>query len=154
MTGFRFGPHFITESQVFYKSKLSIGIVNLKPIAPGHVLVLPKRNTPRLADLDKDEIVDLMLSAQKIGNAVEKHYGCTSLTMTIQDGPQAGQTVPHVHMHIIPRKQGDWENNDDIYEELDKKKKGVDNEDRKPRTEQEMGLEANELRLYFGVDDA
>ncbi|KAL9553576.1 hypothetical protein PS6_003879 [Mucor atramentarius] len=144
MTGFRFGPHFITESQVFYKSKLSIGIVNLKPIAPGRTL----------ADLDKDEIVDLMLSAQKIGNAVEKHYGCTSLTMTIQDGPQAGQTVPHVHMHIIPRKQGDWENNDDIYEELDKKKKGVDNEDRKPRTEQEMGLEANELRLYFGVDDA
>ncbi|KAG1056581.1 hypothetical protein G6F42_028811 [Rhizopus arrhizus] len=74
--------------------------------------------------------------------------------MTIQDGPQAGQTVPHVHMHIIPRKQGDWANNDDIYEELDKKKKGVDNEDRKPRTEQEMSLEANELRLYFGVDNA
>lgn len=136
--------------------------------------MVPKRNTPRLADLDKDEIVDFMLSAQKIGNVVEKHYGCTSLTMTIQDGPQAGQTVsvffikntrerkmliyviqvPHVHMHIIPRKQGDWANNDDIYEELDKKKKGVDNEDRKPRTEQEMSLEANELRLYFGVDDA
>jgi len=55
--------------------------------------VVPKRNTPRLADLDKDEILDFMLSAQKIGNVVEKHYGCTSLTMTIQDGPQAGQTV-------------------------------------------------------------
>lgn len=55
--------------------------------------MLPKRNTPRLADLDNDETVDLMLSAQKIGNVVEKHYGCTSLTMTIQDGPQAGQTV-------------------------------------------------------------
>jgi len=60
--------------------------------------------------------------------------------------------VPHVHMHIIPRKQGDWANNDDIYEELDKKKKGVDNEDRKPRTEQEMSLEANELRLFCGVE--
>ena len=57
------------------------------------VLVLPKRNIPRLADLDKHETADLMLSAQKIGNVVEKHYGCTSLTMTIQDGPQAGQTV-------------------------------------------------------------
>ncbi|CEP17286.1 hypothetical protein [Parasitella parasitica] len=115
------------------------------------VLVVPKRNTPRLADLDKDETADLMLSAQKIGKVVEKHYGCTSLTMTIQDGPQAGQTVPHVHMHIIPRKKGDWANNDDIYQELDKKQ-GLDNEGRKPRTEQEMSLEANELRLYFSLD--
>ncbi|KAI8638780.1 HIT-like domain-containing protein [Parasitella parasitica] len=151
MSGFRFGPHLIQESQIFFKSKLSIGIVNLKPIAPGHVLVLPKRNIPRLADLDKDETADLMRSAQKIGDVVEKHYGCTSLTMTIQDGPQAGQTVPHVHMHIIPRKKDDWANNDDIYQELDKKQ-GVDNEGRRPRTEQEMSLEAAELRFYFTVD--
>ncbi|KAG2211311.1 hypothetical protein INT46_009213 [Mucor plumbeus] len=153
MSGIRFGPYLIHESQIFFKSKLSIGIVNLKPIAPGRKIQhYFNRNTPRLADLDNDETVDLMLSAQKIGNAVEKHYGCTSLTMTIQDGPQAGQTVPHVHMHIIPRKKGDWPNNDDIYQELDKKKNdklGVDNEGREPRTEEEMSLEANELRLYF-----
>ncbi|KAI9481472.1 MAG: fragile histidine triad protein [Benjaminiella poitrasii] len=148
MTVYRFGPHIIHECQIFFKSKLTIGVVNLKPIALGHVLVIPKRNTPRLADLDKDESIDLMLSAQQIGNAVEKHYNCSSLTMTIQDGPQAGQTVPHVHMHIIPRKKGDWENNDDVYEELDKKK-GVDNEDRQPRTLEEMKQEADELRVYF-----
>ncbi|GAN05159.1 protein FRAGILE HISTIDINE TRIAD [Mucor ambiguus] len=157
MTGYRFGPHLISESQIFFKSNLTIGIVNLKPIAPStledvHVLVIPKRNTPRLADLDNDETVDLMLSAQKIGNAVEQHYGCSSLTMTIQDGPQAGQTVPHVHMHIIPRKAGDWTNNDDVYQELDKKKQGVDNEDRTPRTEREMSAEASELRTYFNLD--
>ncbi|KAG0738321.1 hypothetical protein G6F16_011403 [Rhizopus arrhizus] len=89
-----------------------------------------------------------MLSAQKIGRAVEKHYQGTSLTMTIQDGPQAGQTVPHVHMHLIPRKKGDWANNDDVYEELDRSK-GVDNEERPPRTEEEMKQEADELRVYF-----
>ncbi|KAG1446457.1 hypothetical protein G6F56_009565 [Rhizopus delemar] len=89
-----------------------------------------------------------MLSAQKIGSVVEKHYLGTSLTMTIQDGPQAGQTVPHVHMHIIPRKKGDWANNDDIYEELDQKK-GMDNEERKPRTEEEMKQEADKLRALF-----
>ncbi|CAO3669615.1 unnamed protein product [Rhizopus stolonifer] len=145
---YKFGPHIIKESQVFFKSKLTIGIVNLKPIAPGHVLVLPKRNIPRLKDLSENEMVDFMLSAQKIGSVVEKHYLGTSLTMTIQDGPQAGQTVPHVHMHIIPRKKGDWANNDDIYEELDQKK-GMDNEERKPRTEEEMKQEADELRALF-----
>lgn len=61
--------------------------------------------------------------------------------------------VPHVHMHIIPRKAGDWANNDDIYQELDKKKLGVDNEERKPRTEQEMSAEASELRPYFSLLD-
>ncbi|KAI9265990.1 fragile histidine triad protein [Sporodiniella umbellata] len=144
---YKFGPHAIKESQVFFKTKLTIGIVNLKPIAPGHVLVLPQRNIQRLKDLSENEIIDFMLSAQKIGSKIEKHYRCTSLTMTVQDGPQAGQTVPHVHMHIIPRREGDWANNDDIYEEIDKK--GVDNEDRKPRTEEQMKQEADDLRALF-----
>lgn len=50
-------------------------------------------------------------------------------------------------MHLIPRKKGDWANNDDVYEELDKK--GVDNEEREPRTEQDMAQEADQLRPYF-----
>ena len=48
-------------------------------------------------------------------------------------------------MHVIPRKKGDWANNDDIYTELD----GVDNEKREPRTNEEMGKEAKDLRIYF-----
>jgi bis(5'-adenosyl)-triphosphatase len=63
--------------------------------------VIPKRNTPRLEDLNKEETVDLMLSAQTIGQVLEKHYACTSLTMTIQDGPQAGQTVNIDHIIVL-----------------------------------------------------
>lgn len=59
--------------------------------------------------------------------------------------------MPHVHMHVIPRRKGDWPENDDIYKDLDEKK-GVDNEKRKPRTEEEMSKEANELRVYFSND--
>ncbi|KAI9027421.1 HIT-like domain-containing protein [Phycomyces nitens] len=89
-----------------------------------------------------------MLSVQKVGKVVEKFYNGSSLTMTIQDGPQAGQTVPHVHMHIIPRRKGDWANNDDIYDALDKSK-GVDNEERKPRSTEDMKQEATQLSLFF-----
>ncbi|KAI8972680.1 HIT-like domain-containing protein [Pilobolus umbonatus] len=149
MSCYRFGPHLLHESQVFYQSRLSLGVVNLKPIAPLlDVLILSKKQVPRLKDLQSEEVSDLMLSAQKVGSVLEKHYKGSSLTITIQDGPDAGQTVPHVHVHVIPRKKGDWANNDDIYEALDKSK-GVDNEDRKPRTIEEMKTEADELRAYF-----
>ncbi|KAI9264858.1 HIT-like domain-containing protein [Phascolomyces articulosus] len=147
---YQFGPHKITESQVFFKSKYCLGLVNLKPITPGHVLVISRRVVPRLRDLSAEEATDMMLSAQKIGNVVEKEYQCTSLTTVIQDGPQAGQTVPHVHMHVIPRKIGDWANNDDIYDELAGKNKiRVDNEERLPRSEQEMKEESDMLRPFF-----
>nr|GMD67044.1 bifunctional bis(5'-adenosyl)-triphosphatase/adenylylsulfatase FHIT [Ipomoea batatas] len=51
-------------------------------------------------------------AAQKIGRQLESYHNASSLTFAIQDGPQAGQTVPHVHVHIIPRKSGDFEKND------------------------------------------
>ncbi|CAG8584655.1 13738_t:CDS:2 [Funneliformis mosseae] len=69
-----------------------------------------------------------------------------------EDGPEAGQTVPHCHLHIIPRKVGDWANNDDIYGEIDKSTK-VDNEERPPRSFEEMEKEANFLRSFFQSDD-
>ncbi|KAH8556721.1 HIT-like domain-containing protein [Umbelopsis sp. PMI_123] len=151
---YNFGPHKLCESQVFYKSKFCIGLVNLKPITPGHVMVIPRRIVTRFADMTSDEATDMILSAQKIGNVIEKEYDGTSLTLVMQDGPQAGQTVPHVHIHIIPRKAGDWANNDDVYDELDGKRaaagiKRVDNEERKPRTIDEMKEEAYRLRPLF-----
>lgn len=56
---------------------------------------------------------------------------CNSSTYVIQDGKDAGQTIEHVHVHIIPRKKGDFERNNDIYDELER----VDqDENRKPRS--------------------
>ena len=55
------------------------------------------------------------LSARKIGAVLESHFNATSLTYTIQDGADSGQTVPHVHIHILPRRPGDFKVNDDVY---------------------------------------
>ncbi|KAF4034319.1 HIT domain-containing protein [Phytophthora infestans] len=143
-----FGSKRVLFSQVFYESSLSFALVNLKPIVPGHVLVVPKRPVARFEMLDVDEVSDLWTAAQLVGKQVEQYYGATSLTFAIQDGKEAGQTVKHVHIHVIPRIAQDFEVNEDIYSEIEKHEHTlrVDNEARTARSEAD---EAAQLRALF-----
>lgn len=58
------------------------------------VLVIPQRVVQRLTDLHREEVSDLFLTTQIVGRIVEKVYKGTSLTVAVQDGPDAGQSVP------------------------------------------------------------
>lgn len=100
----RFGPWDLYTSQIFYETSLCYGIVNLKPIVPGHVLIIPKRVCVRIADLTSEEMSDLFSVVQRVGPVIEKYYGGDALNIAVQDGKAAGQSVPHVHVHILPRK--------------------------------------------------
>lgn len=149
-----FGPYKIDKKEVFYSTDLSYALVNLRPLLPGHVLVCPRREVKRFGDLSADETSDLWLTAQKVGKQLESYHKASSLTFAIQDGPQAGQTVPHVHIHIIPRKSGDFEKNDEIYDALDVKEKEMKqsldlDKERKDRSIEEMAEEADEYRKLF-----
>lgn len=145
----------------------------LKPIVPGHVLVIPTRVVPRLADLSGPELSSLITSVQTVGNVIEKAYGGDALTVACQDGKAAGQSIPHVHFHILPRKfRGDFfsQRMDDIYPALEKSEASLPrsflesrgasdhqheplrvdaDESRPPRTLEEMEKEATWLRTLF-----
>ncbi|KAJ1336769.1 hypothetical protein BSLG_006872 [Batrachochytrium salamandrivorans] len=161
-----FGPWPIRPTEVFFTSKLSMGLVNLKPL----VTVVP-----RFIDLTPDEASDLFKSAHQIAKIIEKEHNAESLSIAMQDGTAAGQSVAHVHIHIIPRYRGDWMNNDDIYPEIQRKEcelaletarragdtatvsamerktksfSGPDAEDRPPRSLEEMAAESASLRPF------
>ncbi|KAK4686063.1 bis(5'-adenosyl)-triphosphatase, partial [Tremellales sp. Uapishka_1] len=120
---------FDVTRQVFYTSPLSLAIVNLKPLLPGHILVIPHRVVPRLADLTPSEISDLFLAVQRVGSTIEKVYEASGLTVSLQDGAVAGQSVPHVHVHIMPRKPTDYGGeNDRIYPLIEASEAGLRNE--------------------------
>lgn len=156
-----------TKLQVFHLTPLSFALVNLKPLLPGHVLVSPRRVTPRLSDLTQAEVSDLFLTVQRVGRMVERVYNASSLNVAIQDGPDAGQSVPHVHTHIIPRRDADLDDRgggDAIYGMLEgeegdigdqMKQRGsarpkfpaVDNDKWEPRSAQEMLKEARWLAM-------
>lgn len=75
-------------------------------------------------------------------------------SVVIQDGPQAGQTVPHVHIHVLPRKAGDFEKNDEIYDAIEVKEKELQqkldlDKERKDRSLEEMNQEADQYRSLF-----
>ncbi|XP_030471421.1 bifunctional bis(5'-adenosyl)-triphosphatase/adenylylsulfatase FHIT-like isoform X2 [Syzygium oleosum] len=151
---FAFGPYKIDPAEVFYTSSLSFAMVNLRPVLPGHVLICPRREVKRFVDLSADETTDLWLTAKKVGGQLEHYHKASSLTFTIQDGPQAGQTVPHVHIHILPRKAGDFKENDEIYDAIDEKEKELKqklnlDKERKDRSFEELAQEAGEYRKLF-----
>ncbi|KAJ0547647.1 putative histidine triad (HIT) protein [Helianthus annuus] len=149
---YKFGPYTIYQKESFYSTDLSYAFVNLRPVLPD-VLVCPRREVKRFVDLTTEEATDLWISAHKIGKQLENYHNASSLTFTIQDGPHAGQSVPHVHIHILPRKEGDFVNNDEIYDAIDakekelKKKLDLDKE-RKDRSMEERAQEAAEYRKF------
>ena len=145
----RFGPWPIAKPEVFFATAHSFAFTNLKPVLPGHVLVAPRRVVARVHDLTADEMADLFALARTVGEIVSAANPPTeSLTLTIQDGKAAGQTVPHVHFHVIPRHSEDRFNkeltNDDIYKALDSAER-VDST-RPPRNRSTMCDEALILR--------
>ncbi|KAG7194034.1 uncharacterized protein KQ657_005237 [Scheffersomyces spartinae] len=109
MKSIYFYKHLVTP-QVFFQSKYTYALVNLRPLVPGHVLLVPLRTSAyRLADLTPEESADYMLSLQLIHRFIMHAYKADSLNILIQDGPESGQSVPHLHTHIIPRYRNDME---------------------------------------------
>jgi bis(5'-adenosyl)-triphosphatase len=168
----RFGQ-FVVTSQVFHLTPLSFALVNLKPLLPGHVLVCPRRTVPRFNDLTSSEVTDLFLTAQRVSRMVERVFHASALNIAIQDGLDAGQSVPHVHAHIIPRQKDDLRESggtDAIYRmmesedgDLDKQLRerdggrskfpAVDAHERLPRSEEEMAREAEWFTEEMAKDE-
>ena len=97
-------------------------MVNLRPIVPGHVLVVSRRVTPRLSQLTDTEYTDLWHTVRIVQHLLvqQKHDSTrAAFNVAVQDGSAAGQSVPHVHVHLLPRRDQDLARNDDIYEALE-----------------------------------
>ena len=77
------------------------------PISTGHTLIIPKRHTGSFFDLTEAERSDLLLLLDKAKLDIENEFKPDGYNIGINDGPAAGQTVPHLHIHLIPRYADD-----------------------------------------------
>jgi histidine triad (HIT) family protein len=85
-----------------------LAILDIHPVNPGHVLVLPKQHHPSLEDLPEAVGARLFTIAQRTATAIRRSgLRCEGVRFTLADGAAAGQDVFHLHLHVIPRFVGD-----------------------------------------------
>lgn len=85
----------------------TLAFLDVMPLADGHVLVIPKTHALVVEDLPAASAASLMHMAQLLSAALCREFGASGTTMGINNGPETGQTVPHVHLHLVPRFPGD-----------------------------------------------
>jgi histidine triad (HIT) family protein len=89
-----------------YEDDAVVAFMDVMPQAAGHTLVVPKAPSRNLLDADPATFVRLMPAVQKVANAVKKAFGADGVTVMQFNEPAAGQTVFHLHFHVIPRHEG------------------------------------------------
>jgi histidine triad (HIT) family protein len=80
--------------------------MDIMPSSEGHALVIPKEPAETIFDLSPDAASRLMLAAQRVAIAVKKALACPGVMLVQLNGSAAGQSIPHVHFHIVPRSHG------------------------------------------------
>jgi bis(5'-adenosyl)-triphosphatase len=115
----------------FLASEHFLAIYNRRPILPGHSLVIPSHHYGRMLDLPDGLLAEMMNFGVRTARLLMQAFQAEAFDWTIQDGWAAGQTVPHLHLHIIPRKKGDLPEPGDWYPELEKSIHGAIDSDKR-----------------------
>ena len=94
-------------SHKVYEDERTLAFLDINPSAPGHTLIIPKAHVTRVEDLSEEDAEALFRTLHRLVGAIQDALEATSSTIGINNGPESGQEVPHVHIHVIPRTKGD-----------------------------------------------
>ncbi len=90
-------------AEVVSEDEHALAFLDIHPLAPGHTMVIPKVHASTLADLPKEEIEPVFKMVRDISKEIGHALGTDSFTIGINQGQASGQTVDHLHVHVIPR---------------------------------------------------
>ena len=99
-----------SERDIIASSSLSVAFFDGFPVSPGHALIIPRRHVASFFELTQEEQQDLLNLADRVKRLVEERYHPDGYNIGINVGEAAGQSIFHVHMHLIPRYKGDVPN--------------------------------------------
>ncbi|OBI50869.1 HIT family hydrolase [Mycobacterium kyorinense] len=90
-----------------YENDDYLAILDIRPFTRGHTLVIPKRHTVDLTDTPPETLADMVTIGQRIAKAARTTELADATNIAINDGRAAFQTVSHIHLHVLPRRNGD-----------------------------------------------
>lgn len=99
----------LAPERIILENNFGLVIRDGFPISLGHTLVIPKRHIGSFFDITESERAALLALLGQAKQQLDTEHAPAGYNIGINDGPAAGQTVPHLHIHLIPRYQGDLE---------------------------------------------
>ena len=90
-----------------YEDELVLAYLDINPFSEGHTLVIPKAHTTGLLDTPDETLAALLARVKKVAAHLKTALGCDGFHILQNNGAAAGQTVGHIHFHIVPRRNGD-----------------------------------------------
>ena len=93
--------------RIVHETDDALAFLDANPLARGHTLVVPKNHHERLDDVPAEEATGLYGTLHEVVPAVEEAVDAPATTVAFNNGEAAGQEVPHVHAHVVPRFEGD-----------------------------------------------
>ncbi len=90
-----------------YEDNNVLAFLDIAPINYGHTLVIPKKHYANLEEIPEDLLCKVTKAVKKVGKAIKEGLGVNGYNVGENNNPVAGQIVPHIHFHIIPRKEND-----------------------------------------------
>jgi len=97
----------LPKERAWFESRYSVAVLDAFPVTEGHTLVIPKRHVESCFDLPQNELNDISAVVTRVRMLLKKKFNTDSFNIAINDGVAAGQTIPHAHVHVIPRRMGD-----------------------------------------------
>lgn len=95
------------QSKKIYEDEICIGILDINPANPGHVLIIPKKHYAIMPQINDNDLAHMFFVAKKVSKASLKALGSTGTNIFVANGTSAGQKAQHFMIHVIPRKEKD-----------------------------------------------
>jgi len=97
----------IALEKIIAQSAHTFTVRDTLPVSPGHTLIVPKRHIASIFEATKDEVAALWQSLENARTSLFKEFSLDGFNIGINDGLASGQTILHLHIHLIPRYNGD-----------------------------------------------
>ena len=111
--------------QEIYRDEATLAFMDINPANDGHCLVIPKEHFENVFDMRPSDFGAVASTAAKVARAVNEVLRPGGINLTQANGEAAGQSVPHVHVHVLPRRAGDdlllnWDRNRNSHQRFDR----------------------------------